>query len=161
MNSYSELSHDKIYNANELSAKVSCHNMSVLSNGYSQRQNRLFADKINVKDCEMYHDYNKDVDMIKNNESDLLQGFSINKKSCIYKRPNYGMGDWGGQFQHSDLFAHQLNSYKLFDYQSKAKSNKEPIECDYSKIMLEEECDQGPYATYTRTFTSDYYNCVI
>lgn len=161
MNSYSEISHNRDYNASMLSAKVSCDNMSMLSSVYTQNQNRLFADKINVHDCEMHHGYQRDIETIKNNESDLLKGFSINKKSCIYKRPNYGTGDWSSQFQHSDLFANQLNSGKLFDFQSKAKGTNEPILCDYSKVILEEECSKGPYATYTRTFTSDYYDCVI
>ena len=86
MNSYSEISHNRDYNASMLSAIVSCDNMSMLSSAYTQNQNRLFADKINVHDCEMHDGYQRDIETIKNNESDLLKGFSINKKT------GYGFG---------------------------------------------------------------------
>ena len=161
MNSYIEIPYNKTYNASDMSAKVSCHNMSVLSSKYTQNQNRLFEDKINLKDCEMHHDYLMNVEDIKNNETNLLQGYSINKKSCIYKRPNYGLGEWSDQFKHSKTFLDEYNSQNLFDYQSKAKSTNNPLVCDYSKILLPEECDKGPYFTYSKTFTSDYYNCVV
>lgn len=160
MYEYSEISHDKNYDAKKLSADISCHNMSALSMRYTQNQNRVFTDAINVEHCQMHNKWNENIDDIKGNESKLWQGYSINKKSCIYKRPEYNMGDWSNQFQYSDLFANQFNSYKLFDYQTKAKGTKEPITCDYSKVLIKEECDKGPYFLYTQTFTSDHYNCL-
>ena len=161
MNNYVEVTYNNDYNPKDLSAKASCYNMSVLSSKYMQYQNRLFEDKINLNDCRMHNSFYDNIENIKNDESDMMKGFSINKKSCIYKRPNYGEGDWVNQYQYSDLLADQYNSYKLFNFQSKAKTSKEPsVSCDYSKVFLTDECDKGPYFTYTNTFTSDYYNCV-
>ena len=162
MNNYIEVPFNKDYNAKDLSAKASCYSMSLLSSQYTQKQNRIFQDKINVNDCKAHHLYNQNIETIKDNESSMLRGYSINKKNCIYKRPNYNQGEWVNQFQYSDLLVDQFNSHKLFDFQSKAKTTKDPVtSCDYKNIILPEQCDKGPYFTYTNTFTSDYYNCVI
>ncbi len=160
MYEYSELSHDKDYDANKLSAMVSCHNMSALSKQYTYNQNRLFSDNIDMERCEKHNKWDENVESTKDFESKLWQGHSINKKSCIYKRPEYNKGDWGNQFQYSDLFAQQFGSYKLFDNQTKAKGTNEPITCDYSKVLIKEECDNGPYFLYTSVFKNDYYNCL-
>jgi hypothetical protein len=160
MYEYSEISYEKDYDAKRLSANISCHSMSALSSQYTQNQNRVFSDNIDIERCQMHNAWNENVDSIKDNESRLLKGFSINKKSCIFKRPKYNSGDWSDQFQYSDLFANNFNSYKLFDYQTKAKGTKEPIICDYSRVKIKEECDKGPYFLYTNTFSSDHYNCL-
>ena len=122
MMEYYELDYDANYDAKLLSAKVSCNNMSSLSGAYTVQQNNLFADKINMDICNYHNDYHKNVDNLKKSESELLNGFSVNKKSCIYKRPEYNDGLWKEQYQSSDIFKNYINSYKLFDYQTRSKT---------------------------------------
>ena len=118
---YYELDYESDYNPKLLSAKVSCENMSALSKTYTNQQNDLFVDKINMDICNYQNNYNLNVEEIKTNESELLKGFSINKKSCIYKRPEYDDGLWKDQYNSSDTFKNDINSYKLYDYQTKNK----------------------------------------
>jgi hypothetical protein len=118
---YYELDYETDYNPKLLSAKESCKNMSALSSTYTKQQNDLFVDKINMDICNYHNNYNLNVEEIKTNESELLKGFSINKKSCIYKRPEYDNGIWKDQYNSSDTFKNDINSYKLYDYQTKNK----------------------------------------
>jgi DNA-binding response OmpR family regulator len=118
---YYEIDYETNYNPKLLSAKISCNNMSSLSSDYTTQQNNLFTDKINLDICNYQNNYNENIEEIKMNESELLKGFSINKKSCIYKRPEYNNGVWKEQYHTSDTFINNLNSYKLFDYQTKNK----------------------------------------
>ena len=118
---YYELDFESDYNPKLLSAKGSCKNMSALSSTYTKQQNDLFVDKINIDICNYHNNYNLNVEEIKTNESELLKGFSINKKSCIYKRPEYDNGLWKDQYNSSDTFKNDINSYKLYDYQTKNK----------------------------------------
>jgi hypothetical protein len=118
---YYELDFESDYNPKLLSAKESCKNMSALSSTYTKQQNDLFVDKINIDICNYHNNYNLNVEEIKTNESELLKGFSINKKSCIYKRPEYDNGLWKDQYNSSDTFKNDINSYKLYDYQTKNK----------------------------------------
>lgn len=122
MMEYYELDYDSNYDAKLLSAKVSCNNMSAISSVYTLQQNNLFADRINMDIFNYHNDYHKNVDNLKKSESELLNGFSINKKSCIYKRPEYNDGLWKKQYQSSDVFKNNIKSYKLFDYQTKNKT---------------------------------------
>jgi hypothetical protein len=119
---YYEIEYETNYNPKLLSAKISCNNMSSLSSDYTNQQNNLFVDKINIDICNYQNNYNENIEEIKTNESELLKGFSINKKSCIYKRPEYNNGIWKEQYQTSDTFKNNVNSYKLFDYQTKNKT---------------------------------------
>jgi hypothetical protein len=118
---YYEIDYDKNYDPKLLSAKVACKNMSALSSVYTMQQNNLFADRINMDIFNYHNNFNRDAYDIKGDESELLQGFSINKKSCIYKRPEYNEGTWNFQYQSSDTFKNNINTYKLFDYQTKNK----------------------------------------
>jgi hypothetical protein len=118
---YYELDYESDYNPKLLSAKVCCENMSLLSKTYTKQQNNLFVDKINMDICNYQNNYNLNVEEIKTNESELLKGFSINKKSCIYKRHEYDNGIWKDQYNSSDTFKNDINSYKLYDYQTKNK----------------------------------------
>ncbi len=118
---YYEIDYVADYNPKTMSAKISCDNMSSLSCTYTSQQNYLFADKINMDICNYHNNYNKDVDEIKAGESELLKGFSINKKSCIYKRPEYNNGDWKNQYQLSNTFKKDVNTINLFDYQTKSR----------------------------------------
>lgn len=119
---YYEIDYETNYNPKLLSAKISCNNMSSLSSDYTTQQNNLFVDRINMDICNYQNNYNNNIDEIKTNESELLKGFSINKKSCIYKRPEYNNGIWSEQYHTSDTFKNNVNSYKLFDYQTKNKT---------------------------------------
>ncbi|NDB85787.1 MAG: hypothetical protein EB127_24260 [Alphaproteobacteria bacterium] len=90
------------------------------------RQNTLFADRINMDIFNYHNNFHRDIYALKGSESELLSGFSINKKSCIYKRPEYNDGAWKTQYQSSDTFTNTIHSdkdsYKLFDYQTKNKT---------------------------------------
>ena len=119
---YYEIDYETNYNPKLLSAKISCNNMSSLSSDYTAQQNNIFIDRINMDICNYQNNYNNNIEEIKTNESELLKGFSINKKSCIYKRPEYNNGIWKEQYHTSDTFKNNVNSYKLFDYQTKNKT---------------------------------------
>jgi hypothetical protein len=167
MNNYTAIEHNKDYNMKELSAKVSCNNMSVLSSKYTLSQNRIFTDKINMEICEFHNNYGDNIDDIKNNESELLKGFSIHKKSCIYKRPLYDKGEWESQYGISDIYKDQMNSYRLFDYQSKSKTIRNTSDIttncdnsDFSNFKSLGECEKVPKYTFVRTFTNNYDSCV-
>ena len=121
MMNYYEIDYDKNYDPELLSAKVACKNMSALSSVYTMQQNNLFADRINMDIFNFHNNFNRDAYEIKGDESELLKGFSINKKSCIYKRPEYNEGTWNSQYQSSDTFKDNINTYRLFDYQTKNK----------------------------------------
>ena len=125
MMEYYELESESNYNPKLLSANISCKSMSSLSSAYSAQQNSQFADRINMDIFNWHNNYNRDVDRLKADESELLNGFSIHKKSCIYKRPEYNDGLWKEQYKSSAIFNNDINmfKYKLFDYQTKNKLN--------------------------------------
>ena len=150
------------YNMKDLSSKISCENMSRLSKKYTDNQRILFDANINMELCNSHYYYNDNIEDIKGMENSLLSGMSIGKKNCIYKKPLYNKGDWEFQYGISDNFKNQLNSFELFNYQSKAKTTKNlkqecPINNNFKSLG---ECDKGPFTTYVKTFTSDYDNCV-
>jgi len=164
-NYYSEINNtNKLteYNLKDLSSKISCENMSLLSKNYTDNQRTLFDANINMELCNRHHYYNDNIADIKGKENSLLSGMSIGKKSCIYKKPIYNKGDWEFQYGISDNFKNQLNSFELFNYQSKAKTTKKITqECPQSyNFKSLGECEKGPFATYVKTFTSDYDNCI-
>lgn len=167
----------KEYNMKELSSKISCKNMSLLSKKYTDNQRLLFDANINMELCRSHQYYFDNLDDIKGRENGLLSGMSIGKKSCIYKKPFYNQGDWTFQYGISDTFKNQLfsensensansanseNSSQLFNYQSKAKTAKNfkkecPTDINFKSLG---ECDRGPFSTYVSTFTNDHDNCV-
>lgn len=123
---YVELDYEASYNPQLLSANISCKSMSSLSSAYTTQQNNLFADRINMDIFNYHNNFHRDIDTLKDSEYELLSGFSINKKSCIYKRPEYNDGTWKEQYQSSDTFKNNIENekdkYKLFDYQTKNKT---------------------------------------
>jgi hypothetical protein len=154
MNDYTYIEFDPNYNAKELTSRISCHNMGVLSKDEMLRNNQIFINNFNIENCQKHNNLHNHIDQVKKNESDLFKGVFIDKKSCLYKRPHYGLGDWQEQFNHN------TNIHQLFNYQSKAKSNDIP-RCHYEMPNNFDNCDKEPYFTYTETFTNDYYNCII
>jgi len=165
MHNYYMLDCEENYNMKDISSKLSCDNMSLLSKDYTEYQNRNFVDKIQMERCMFNNNYHNDIYDIKTNESELNKGFSVNKKSCIYKRPTYDNGEWVNQYDISNTYKSSMNDNSLFNYQSKAKTNVKTNyndQCngnngDFSYLG---ECKKGPFATYTQTFTNNYDNCV-
>ena len=160
MNNYNELEYDKVYNPSDLSSKISCANMSLLSKDYTIRQQMISEKAIDYELCESYGNYFDNICDIKNTENDLLTGMSIGKKSCIYKKPEYQEGEWVYQYGISDTFKNQLNSYELFNFQSKAKTTKKVNHKCKQDFQLLGECKKGPFNTYVNTFTTDEDNCI-
>lgn len=158
MDNYTNLNYNIDYIPSELSSKISCNNMSILSASYINKQNDIFTNGFNFEDCQKHHDFQKEVKSIKTLESGLLKGFEVNKKSCIYKRPHYGSGNWTNQFD-SSLKDHEY----MYNLQTQAKGQKEGIKCDYKNIQLPnlDPCNDNKFFTYSKTFTNDFYNCVI
>ena len=120
MNNYYTIDHAENYDMKTLSSQISCRNMSLLSSEYTLNQNNLFSEKIMIELCDKSKYYDNNVDSIKKREGDIIRGYSVNKKSCIYKKPLYESGDWVNQYNISDIYKSQMDSYKLFDYQTKA-----------------------------------------
>ena len=94
MHNYYMLECEEDYNMKDISSKISCENMSLLSKGYTEYQNRNFVDKIQMERCIFNNNYHNDIYNIKTNESELNKGLNVNKKSCIYKRPIFDEGKW-------------------------------------------------------------------
>jgi len=122
MNNYYEIDYETNYDPKLLSAKISCKNMSSLASVYTTQQNNIFTDKIDMDLCEFHNNFDRNIGEFKAKESNLLNGLSVNKKSCIYKRPEYNDGPWKDQYQSSDTFKNNIHSYKLFDYQTRNKT---------------------------------------
>ena len=55
MNKYYELEYNKEYNSKDLSSKISCENMSLLSKNYTDKQRLIFDNNINIELCKNYH----------------------------------------------------------------------------------------------------------
>ena len=165
MRDYFMLDYEEDYNMKDISSKLSCENMSLLSKGYTEYRNRNFVDKIQMERCIFNNNYHNDIYNIKTNESELNKGFTVNKKSCIYKRPVFDEGEWVNQYDISNTYKNGMNSGNLFNYQSKAKTNINSNYNDQCKGNGEDfsylgECKKGPIATYTQTFTNSYDNCI-
>lgn len=161
MNNYHFIDFNPDYNMKELSAKKSCENMSLLSKSDIYYQNKMFVNTINMDNYYANNNYENDIYNIKTNESDLMKGVNINKKSCIYKREAYDDGEWTKQYDLSNMYKNTIDGRFLFDYQSKAKTNSEYKKCDDSANFSHlGECKTPPFSTYTRTFTNNFDNCV-
>ena len=109
--------------------------------------------------CEFNNNYHNDIYNIKTNESELNKGFSVNKKSCLYKRPLYNEGDWVNQYDLSNTYKNSMLSGGLFNYQSKSKTNSIYKTCNDNSSLLG-ECKKGPFNIFTQNFTNSYDNCV-
>lgn len=89
-NYYSEINNtNKLteYNLKDLSSKISCENMSLLSKNYTDNQRTLFDANINMELCNSHHYYNDNIADIKGKENSLLSGMSIGKKVAYIKTP--------------------------------------------------------------------------
>lgn len=167
MNSYYSLDCDENYNMSDISTKQSCNNMSILSKEYTINQNRNFSDRIQLERCEFNNNYHNDIYNIKTNESELNKGFSVNKKSCLYKRPLYDKGEWVNQYDLSNTYKNSISSGGLFNHQSKAKTNSIYKQCNDNvndngndNFSYIGECKKGPFHMFTQNFTNSYDNCV-
>ena len=127
MKEYAEVDYNTTYDPKRLSADISCKSMSSLSSAYTLQQNNLFADRINMDIFNYHNNYHRDIDALKESEYELLSGSSINKKSCLFKRPEYNDGAWKQQYQATlpilqNTLENEKDKYKLFDYQTKNKT---------------------------------------
>ena len=104
MDNYYLIDHEEDFNMKELSSMLSCKNMSELSKTHLDNQNKNFTNKIQMENCTSAKNFHNNIDDIKDDETDLIKGFSINKKSCIYKRPVYNEGDWVNQYDLSSTY---------------------------------------------------------
>jgi len=98
------------YDPKDLSSRISCNNMSYLSYNEAKKNGEIMD---NIFRCNMVDSY---ADGFRDQESSLIKGSLIGKKSCIYKRPEYNMGDWENQFMSFD------KNNNLFNNNTKAKT---------------------------------------
>ena len=104
------------YNPKQLSADISCTTMSYLSYNEAKNQGKIM-DKIFRS-----NEYDSYTDGFRDKETTLIKGSMIDKKNCIYKRPEYNMGDRGDQFM-SFGYADERS---LFNNNTKAKTITKP-----------------------------------
>jgi hypothetical protein len=104
----------------QMSAEISAQNMIDLAiqdrdaNHY-QLVNKLTSPTVSYIFPGCQCDYDRYVEQY-DKESVLVKGMKIDKNSCIYKRPDYGIGSWENQFNSKiDL------ENKLFNITTKAK----------------------------------------
>lgn len=129
------------YNPKQLSSDISCKTMSYLSQDEAIKNSQII-DK--VLRTNMYDSY---VDGFRDKESDLIKGSFIDKKNCIYKRPEYNMGDWGDQFMSFDY------DRNIFNNNTKAKT----ISKQTSQFCKDKMLQNDNYIlTSTNIFTNEY-----
>ena len=100
------------YNPKKLSSDISCTTMSYLSYNEAKKQAEIMDKVFRSNEYDSY------IDGFRDKESSLIKGSLIDKKNCIYKRPEYNMGDWSDQFT-SFKYADERN---LFNNNTKAKT---------------------------------------
>jgi hypothetical protein len=130
------------YNPKQLSADISCTTMSYLSYNESKRQAEIM-DKIfrsNFKDSY--------TDGFRDQETNLIKGSFIDKKNCIYKRPEYSMGEWGDQFMSFD------NTRNIFNNSTKAKTiTKAPSKLCKDQLLQNDNYDLGTANVFTNQYS--------
>ena len=109
----------------EAASKLSCDHMNNLAINemiYNRNINKINIDPPNWD--KNIKDPNKEL------EHKIIKGYSITKKSCINKRPEYNSGSWDKQFGIYNPITNSFgNTFKeVFDENSRAKLNEtEPI----------------------------------
>lgn len=122
----------------ENASKLSCEHMKKLAINEFNLNNNFF----NTNTCHpSWNRFVEDTD--RELEYNMLTGFSITKKSCVNKRPEYNSGCWDKQFgvynPSTGLIGCSIN--QKFDENSKAKMNDikqciEPIKLNDDKGAL-------------------------
>lgn len=129
------------YNPKKLSAEISCTTMNYLSYNEAKKQSEV-NDKIFRS-----NEYDSYTDGFRDKETTLIKGSMIDKKNCIYKRPEYNMGDWGDQFTTFNY----ADDRSLFNNNTKAKIiSKKPLCKD--ELLQNDNYNLGT----TNGFTNEY-----
>lgn len=77
----------KEYNMKELSSKISCKNMSLLSKKYTDNQRLLFDANINMELCRSHQYYFDNLDDIKEQKMDFYQECPLAKRVVFIRNP--------------------------------------------------------------------------
>lgn len=93
------------------SAEISCKHMSELAIKERDLNHFKYITQMRSKITEPVND------RMLNSEHKIIKGYVIDKKNCIYKRPEYNSGDWEKQF--NTLL---LDRNNIFNIQTKNKS---------------------------------------
>ena len=95
------------YNLWDQSAKISCNNIKALSSKNADNNFAIFKNNF-IDNCDKtIEQYDKEIH--------LFRGTTVNKKSCVYKEPEYNGGDWVNQFENI------LLSKDIFNIQTKKR----------------------------------------
>lgn len=92
------------------SAELACAHMKELAIKQRDQNHNNFISQIN----NITTTYPILTNML-NKEHNILKGYYIDKKNCVYKRPEYNRGEWENQFQTLGL------SNELFNVQTKKR----------------------------------------
>jgi hypothetical protein len=133
------------YNPGKLSADISCTTMSYLSYNEAKKQGEIMNKIFRSNEYDSYTDGFRD------KETSLIKGSMIDKKNCIYKRPEYNMGDWGDQFSSFGSF---MDERKLFNNNTKAKTiTKAPSNLCKDELLQNDVYNLGTNNVFTNQFS--------
>jgi len=93
------------------SAQISCEHMSELAIKERDLNHFNYITQMRTKITEPVND------RMLNSEHKIIKGYVIDKKNCVFKRPEYNSGDWEKQF--NTLL---LDKNNIFNIQTKNKS---------------------------------------
>ena len=94
------------------SARISCEHMSALAQKERDFNHFNFVTRMTNTESTVPVSYE-----LSGAEHRILKGYIIDKKNCVYKRPQYNSGEWEKQFE-SPI----LSDREIFNIQSKKKS---------------------------------------
>lgn len=104
----------------EEASKLSCEHMNRLAINEMKYNRSIIDIYTSPPDLDRFCEYpNKDL------EHNVIKGFSINKKSCINKQPDYNSGSWDKQFGIYNPFTNTFGCSlkEVFDENSRARMN--------------------------------------
>ncbi len=94
------------------SAQISCEHMTELAIKQRDFNHFNYITSMTSKETNPIQ-YN-----MLDTEHRILKGYVIDKKNCIYKRPQYNSGEWEKQFQKNNY----IDPREIFNLQTKQKS---------------------------------------
>jgi hypothetical protein len=132
----------------EMASKLSCDHMKELAINELNYNKHIFDNNT----CDPA--WNRKVeDRDRNLEYNILSGFSITKKSCVYKKPDFNNGCWDKQFgiynPLTGSFGCSMN--EVFDENSKKKSNN-------TKPCIEQVVLSNDNKNLTTYFKDEFYS---
>ena len=116
----------------EKASKLSCEHMNNLAINELYCNKTILDTNTNHPSC---HRFIEDPD--RPLEFDMLTGFSISKKSCVYKRPEYIDGHWNNQFAIYNPYTNKIGCSitETFNENSKAKTNNNNNKCTNNVVL--------------------------